>query len=96
MPAAKAVSVSLLSSRKDWSAVIVGMYLRRLRKSAQAENSALRVYGVHPAALLFAPPGGQEFERMQRAAHVISQADEETAEDWLKMGEKLTKSTPKA
>jgi hypothetical protein len=52
-------------------------------------------YGVPPAALLYAPPGGKEFERMQRAAKVVHDAPADAADDWLRMGERLIPEPPR-
>ncbi len=46
-------------------------------------------YGVHPAALLFAPPGGPKFERLRDADSILDGLDEDTARLWLEMGQKL-------
>lgn len=46
-------------------------------------------YGVHPAALLFEPPGGLEFERLRSADAVLKKMDPDSAKLWLEMGNKL-------
>ncbi len=50
-------------------------------------------YGVHPAALLFAPPGGPKFEQLKSADSLLEGMDEETAKLWFDMGRKLASKT---
>lgn len=47
------------------------------------------VYGTHPAALLFAPPGGAQFDNMRRAERVLASLDPEGTELWLQSGRKM-------
>lgn len=51
-------------------------------------------YGVHPAALLLAPEEGPKFEAMRRASSLAERMGPEAAEDWLRMGERLTPKAP--
>ena len=46
-------------------------------------------YGVHPAALLFAPPGGPEFDRLKSVDALLKEMDEEAARLWFDIGHKL-------
>jgi transcriptional regulator with XRE-family HTH domain len=46
-------------------------------------------YGVHPAALLFAPPGGQEFDRLREAAGLLQEMDGSAAAEWLAIGRRI-------
>lgn len=43
-------------------------------------------YGVEPAALLFAPPGGPKFEAMKEASNLIENMSPERAKAWLELG----------
>ncbi|WP_366142132.1 helix-turn-helix domain-containing protein [Acetobacter cerevisiae] len=43
-------------------------------------------YGVEPAALLFAPPGGEKFEAMKEASNLIEEMSPEHAKAWLDLG----------
>ena len=51
-------------------------------------------YNVHPAMLLFAPPGGSEFEQLRRASEALRAMAPEDAEDWLRMGRRLARAEP--
>lgn len=53
-----------------------------------------KLYGIHPAALLLAPEEGPKFEAMRRASHLAEQMGPSTAEDWLRMGERIVPKTP--
>jgi transcriptional regulator with XRE-family HTH domain len=46
-------------------------------------------YGVHPAALLFAPPGGQLFISMKEAADLLSRMDQDAIAEWLAIGRRI-------
>lgn len=50
------------------------------------------IYGVHPAALLFAPPGGSEFDALQKAAKVLERLSPEQANLWLGVGAAMKES----
>ena len=50
-------------------------------------------YGVHPAALLFSPPGGAGFESLRTADALIKNMDEDSAKLWFEMGKKLTRAS---
>lgn len=56
-----------------------------LKKLAEA-------YGCHPAALLFAPPGGEDFERMKAASEMLANMTAEAADEWLAIGRRITRS----
>lgn len=60
-----------------------GVDLKDLQKLAD-------YYRVPPAALLEAPPGTVDMERLRRAARIVQTAPADAAEDWLRMGERLT------
>jgi len=51
-------------------------------------------YGVHPAALLLAPEDGPKFDAMRRASELAERMGPEAAEDWLRMGERITPDRP--
>lgn len=48
-------------------------------------------YEVHPAALLFAPPGGPKFENLRLASEILEHVDPEVAREWLSVGTRLAK-----
>ena len=52
------------------------------------------VYGVHPAALLFAPEGDPNFEGMQKASRILSEVAPKKARIWLEMGEAMLDPSP--
>jgi transcriptional regulator with XRE-family HTH domain len=47
------------------------------------------VYQVHPAALLFAPPGDRHFKDMRDASLLLTSMTEKQAAAWLAMGAEL-------
>lgn len=59
------------------------------------ENLA-KMYGVDPAALLYAPDKADDFARTVRAARLAKHMTAEDAEAWLQMGERLTGSQEKS
>lgn len=51
-------------------------------------------YGVHPAALLFAPDDAAgKVSRMQRASTIAERIEAEAAEEWLRLGQRLASDT---
>ncbi|WP_182356640.1 helix-turn-helix domain-containing protein [Komagataeibacter europaeus] len=46
-------------------------------------------YGVHPAALLFEPPGGEQFQAMREASGLLEKMTPERAEAWLNLGKTI-------
>lgn len=46
-------------------------------------------YGVHPAALLFAPPGDAQFDNLREADKALRAMRPDDAADWIKMGRRL-------
>lgn len=54
-----------------------------------------KIYGVHPAALLFAPPGGAEFEAIRQAVGVLEELNPEQAQLWLGVGAAMRKDGDK-
>ncbi|MFT9360716.1 helix-turn-helix domain-containing protein [Acetobacter okinawensis] len=53
-------------------------------------------YGVDPAALLFAPPGGPKFEAMKEASNLIEDMSPEHAKAWLELGKAIVSKKPEA
>ena len=74
---------SKVSTIQGWEVGTRDMDLKDLQKLAE-------FYGVPAAALLEAPPGSADMERLRRAARIVRDAPAEVAEDWLRMGERLT------
>lgn len=48
------------------------------------------VYGVHPAALLFAPEGDPQFEGMKQASGILKKMPSRQARIWLELGQSMT------
>ena len=46
-------------------------------------------YGVHPATLLYEPPGGPAFETLREAHHLIERMGLDKAGRWLGIGRDL-------
>ena len=76
---------SKVSTLHGWEMGTRGVDLKDLERLAA-------FYGVPPAALLAAPPGSVDMERLSRAAKIVQAAPADVAEDWLRMGERLTAS----
>jgi transcriptional regulator with XRE-family HTH domain len=51
-----------------------------------------RIYEVHPSALLMDPAEGPKAETMRIASEVARSLDTETAEEWVRIGQRLAKS----
>jgi transcriptional regulator with XRE-family HTH domain len=76
---------SKVSTIQGWEVGARAMDLKDLEKLAA-------YYGVPAAALLEAPPGSADMERLRRAARIVRDAPADVAEDWLRMGERLAPS----
>jgi transcriptional regulator with XRE-family HTH domain len=46
-------------------------------------------YGVHPAALLFAPPGDKLFIDMKEASAILARMPPEAIAEWLAIGRRI-------
>lgn len=74
---------SKVSTISGWETGRRSVDLDDLAKLAQA-------YGVHPAALLFAPEvSADKVNRMQTASSLVEQMPGEAADEWLAMGRRL-------
>ena len=54
------------------------------------------LYGVHPAALLFAPPGGPDFEARREADQLIAKMDADALAEWMAIGRRIAPKDPPA
>ena len=77
---------SKVSTLSGWETGRRAVDLNDLAKLADA-------YGVHPAALLFAPDdAGPKVKRMQEASTLAEQMPDDAAADWLAMGRRIVVS----
>ena len=73
---------SKISTISGWETGSRDMDLADLEKIARA-------YGVHPAILLFAPPGSQKFHDLREVNDLWEKMSADVFSDWLRAGKRM-------